>query len=100
MEHILQFGISIDDERIKSSVEDAAVKQLAQDLREQIFVTNRWNDNINGLNTLTEDIVKGVFAEHKDEIIRMAAELVAESMKRTKKYKEAVSQIKITEDKL
>ena len=100
MEHILQFGISIDDKKIKSSVEDAAVKQLVQDLREQIFVTNRWNGDINGLNTLTEDIVKDVFAEHKDEIIRMAAELVAESMKRTKKYKEAVSQIKITEDKL
>ena len=100
MEHILQFGISIDDERIKRDVEDAAVKQLAQDLREQIFVTNRWNGNINGLNTLTEDIVKDVFAEHKDEIIRMAAELVAESMKHTKKYKEAVSQITITEDKL
>lgn len=100
MEHIIQFGITIDDERIRSSVESAAVKQLAQDLREQIFVTNRWSGNINGLNTLTEDIVKDVFAEHKDEIIRMAAELVAESMKRTKKYKEAVSQITITEDKL
>lgn len=100
MEHIIQFGITIDDERIRSSVESAAVKELAQDIREQIFVTNRWNGNIDGLNTLTEDIVKDVFAEHKDEIIRMAAELVAESMKRTKKYKEAVSQITITEDKL
>lgn len=93
MEHILQFGISIDDERIKSSVEDAAVKQLAQDLKEQIFVTNRWNGNIDGLNTLTEDIVKDVFAEHKDEIIRMAAELVAESMKRSKIYKEKLREI-------
>jgi len=93
MEHILQFGISIDDEGIKSSVEDAAVKQLAQDLREQIFVTNRWNGNINGLNTLTKDIVKDVFAEHKDEIIRMAAELVAESMKHSKAYKEKLKEI-------
>ena len=93
MEHILQFGISIDDERIKSSVEDAAVKQLAQDLREQIFDTNRWNGNINGLNTLTEEIVKDVFAEHKDEIIRLAAEMVADSMKRSKIYKEKLREI-------
>ena len=93
MEHILQFGISIDDESIKSSVESAAVKQLAQDLREQIFVTNHWNGNINGLNTLTEDIVKDVFAEHKDEIIRLAAEMVADSMKRSKVYKEKLREI-------
>lgn len=93
MEHIIQFGITIDDERIRSSVESAAVKELAQDIREQIFVTNRWNGNIDGLNTLTEDIVKDVFAEHKDEIIRMAAELVAESMKRSKIYKEKLREI-------
>ena len=93
MEHILQFGISIDDESIKRNVEDAAVKQLAQDLREQIFITNRWNGNINGLNTLTEDIVKDVFAEHKDKIIRLAAEMVADSMKRSKAYKEKLKEI-------
>lgn len=93
VEHILQFGISIDDESIKRNVEDAAVEQLAQDLSEQIFVTNRWNGNINGLSTLTEDIVKDVFAEHKDEIIRMAAELVADSMKRSKAYKEKLKEI-------
>ena len=93
MEHILQFGVTIDDETIKKRVEDAAVKQLAQDLREQIFVTNRWNGNINGLNTLTEDIVKDVFAEHKDEIIRLAAELVADSMKHSKVYREKLKEL-------
>ena len=93
MEHILQFGISIDDERIKSSVEDAAVKQLAQDLREQILVTNHWTGDISGLNATTEEIVKNVFAEYKDEIIRMAAEMVADSMKRSKIYKEKLREI-------
>ena len=100
MEHIIQFGITIDDERIRSSVESAAVKELAEDLKAQIFSINRWTGDINGFNAVVEDIVRNMFSEHKDEIIRMAAELVAESMKRTKKYKEAVSQIKITEDKL
>ena len=100
MEHIIQFGITIEDERIRSSVESAAVKELAEDLKAQIFSINRWTGDINGFNAVVEDIVRNMFSEHKDEIIRMAAELVAESMKRTKKYKEAVSQIKITEDKL
>ena len=93
MEHIIQFGITIDDERIKSSVESAAVKELAGDLKAQIFSMNRWTGDINGFNAVVEDIVKDVFAEHKDEIIRLAAELVADSMKHSKVYREKLKEL-------
>ena len=93
MEHIIQFGITIDDDTIKKRVENAAVKEIAEDLRNQIFATNTWNGAIRGFNDATESIVKNVFAEYKDEIIRLAAEMVADSMKRSKIYKEKLREI-------
>ena len=38
MEHIIQFGIGIDDERIKNSIEEAAVKEVAKDLKNAILL--------------------------------------------------------------
>jgi len=93
MEHIIQFGVTIDDDTIKKRVESAAVKEIAEDLRNQIFATNTWNGSIRGFNDATESIVKNVFAEYKDEIIRLAAEMVADSMKRSKIYKEKLREI-------
>ena len=40
MEHILQFGISIDDETIKKSVEKAATRNLAEQISSEIFKKN------------------------------------------------------------
>jgi len=93
MEHIIQFGVTIDDDAIKKRVESAAVKEIAEDLRNQIFAINTWNGAIRGFNDTTESIVKNVFAEYKDEIIRLAAEMVADSMKRSKAYKEKLKEI-------
>lgn len=90
MEHILQFGISIDDERIKSLVEQAAVKNLAEKISGEIF-DNNWG-RISGFKGQAREIFESVIGEYKDEIIERAAEKVADSIKRSKKYKEAVAQ--------
>lgn len=91
MEHILQFAINIDDNTIKQNIEAKAekqiVEQVAKDIKSAIL------GNYGSLTYTGETIVRTVMEEHKDEIIRFAAENVADAMKRSKKYREALANI-------
>ena len=93
MEHILQFAINIDDETIKSRIEKSAtdkmVNDLTRDVRDAIFT--RLSNS--GFRPSAERIIKGVFEDSKDEIIERASKMVAESIKRSKRYKEALAEI-------
>lgn len=93
MEHILQFAVNIDDETIKSRIEKSATDKMAneltRDVRDAIF--SRWHDS--GFSLEAERIIKGVLEDSKDEIIERASKMVAESIKRSKRYKEALAEI-------
>ena len=90
MEHILQFGINIDDDKIKASIEESArreiVGQTIKEVKKSLF--NSW-----GLSCEVEKIVRDVLKEHQDEIIEKAADIVAQSIKRSKKYRDALANI-------
>lgn len=92
MEHIIQFGITIDDERIKNAVEESAVKEVAKDLKNAILTPGYYGRS-DDLGEKTKEIVKEVVEGHKDEIVECAAQIVAESIKRSKKYKEVVANL-------
>lgn len=92
MEHIIQFGIGIDDERIKNSIEDAAVKEVAKDLKNAILTPGYYGRS-GDLGEKTQEIVKEVIEGYKDEIVERAAQIVAETIKRSKKYKEVVANL-------
>ena len=92
MEHIIQFGIGIDDERIKNSIEDAAVKEVVRDLKGAILNRGYYGAK-DDLGEKTKEIVKEVVEGYKDEIVERAAQIVAESIKRSKKYKEVVTNL-------
>lgn len=94
MEHIVQFGISIDDEAIRQSVEQSAKNKVVSELKSEIkskLITS-WGD----LSPIAKDIITEVLEDNKDEILQKASAMVADSMKRSKKYREALS--KIVED--
>lgn len=93
MEHIVQFGITIDDDAIKKNLESAAVKEVVKELKQQIFSSSYWGGNVDGLSYNAEQLVKDLFIEYKDVIIEEAAKIVADSIKRSKKYKAALAQI-------
>ena len=95
MEHILQFGISIDDEMIKRNVEEKATEMVANDLKKEIIKQNYYGNSM-GLSSGAERIIREVMEKYKDEIIEGAVQMVVESMKRSKKYKEALA--KLTEE--
>ena len=112
-DHILNFAIAIDDDAIIKSIQKNAEKQIINDIKKglinTIFATgyygnqsavsiNRYDDSISitqgaVLTEAAKEIVKNIMAEYKDEIIAAAAKELADSFKRTKKWKEKTEEV-------
>ena len=94
MEHIIQFGVTIDDDAIKKNIEEKATKQIvgsiSQSLKDKLF--NRYG----GFTYNSQEMFSKFLDKYKDEIIANATAQVVDSIKRSKKYKEALA--KITEE--
>lgn len=96
MEHILQFGISIDDEAIKKSIaskaEQEVVNRICNDMEKELFEKS-YGNRINGLSYQSEQIVKDWLESHSDMIIEKTVESLCNYLKRTKAVKEAVKTV-------
>ena len=104
MEHIVQFGIGIDDEAIRKIIMEKAEKSITQDLMKQIrtdidnqifVIGNGWYSKDYkrvGLQGWVNDLVMKLLEDHKTEIIEMASEKLADEMSRTKAVKEAMAE--------
>ena len=104
MEHIVQFGIGIDDEAIRKiimekaeqSILDDLKKQIRTDIDNQIFVIDRgWYGKDYkrvGLQDWVKDLVEKTLKDNKDQIIKMASERLADKISRTKAVKEAMTE--------
>ena len=104
MEHIVQFGIGIDDEAIRKIVMEKAEKSILNDLKKQIrtdidnqifVIDNGWYGNENrrvGLQDWVKDLVVKLLEDHKTEIIERTSERLADKMSRTKAFKEAMTE--------
>ena len=94
MEHIVQFGITIDDEVIKKNIEESArnqiIKEVKQEIKNQLFEGSGWNW---GLSDKVKELIRDTVRECQDQIIKDATEQLIETIKRSKKYKEALAKI-------
>lgn len=94
MEHIIQFGITIDDEVIKQNIEKKAREQITEELkkeiRKELFVGTGWNMD---LSYKVKELIKDTVREYQDQIIKDATDQLVDTMKRSKKYKEALAKI-------
>ncbi len=90
MEHIIQFGITIDDDAIKKRVEEKATKQvtdsISQSIKDKLF-------RYNGFSYDAQEMFAELLDKYKDEIIANATSQVVDSIKRSKKYKEALAKV-------
>ena len=92
MEHIVQFGISIDDDYIKRCVEENAVNKVISEVRKE-YKQELKREIVDGYGRLNEQavaIMREFLKDNQDEILKMASESVAKSIKSSKKYKEAI----------
>lgn len=91
MEHIIQFGITIDDDAIKKNIEEKATNKIVgavtQSMKDKLF--NRYG----GFTYDSQEMFKQFLDKYKDEIIANAVDQVVDSIKRSKKYKEALAKV-------
>lgn len=100
MQHVIQVAFDFDDNRIAQIVEKAGAEKVQEELKQMVIdelfaETYGWGSNghgnpKNGFNDWVKDEVKSVLEENKADICKLAAQYLAEGMKRTKKYQEMV----------
>ena len=98
MEHIVQFAIGIDDEavrkRIVENAESTIIKNIQADVEHRIFDTDwcgRTRKEV--LSSFSADILKKIIENNKEKIIELAADKLADNLRRTKAVKEAVQKV-------
>ena len=98
MEHIIQFAIGIDDDRIVKLVEDNASKQIIGDLKQQVanrifsayYCGQNANPSTDKLSDLSVQIVSDFLKDNKDVIVERASELLADKMLKSKTMRDKI----------
>ena len=98
MEHVVQFGISIDDEMIQKRIADNAERAITAEIQKKVESailtrSNYYGGYRNSLSEVGEDIIYKWLESHKDEIIELAASKVAEKVSRSKAWKEKYGEV-------
>lgn len=99
MEHILQFGINIDDEKIKNTVMakvDKVVHEIVKGDVIEALTGNRNNGDYTysrSLKELVNNTMERFCEDNKQTIIDLAADRLAEKLSRTKVVKEATEKV-------
>ena len=90
MEHIVQFGISIDDSYIKQQVEDSAKKQIIDEIKQDVcnkLFTSYYHTNAtpnDPLSSFSINIIDEFLEKNKEVILEKAAKHLADKLSRTK----------------
>lgn len=99
MEHIIQFGVTIDDEKIKSTVETKVEKIINEVIKADVIEAltgSRNNSNweySKQLQNLVNNTIEKFCNENSEVIIDLAADRLAEKLSRTKAVKEATERV-------
>lgn len=98
MEHILHIGINVDDDVIRKRIEDKAEQQIIDSLRDDVInhiFDLRYHASVRhaDFSDFAKDVIRECFDEHKEEIIKMAAEHLADRFVRTKTAKEYLGDV-------
>lgn len=103
MEHVVQLGISIDDDAIQKQIMASAEKKIIGEIKSNIesqiierhrssWSYDRSRDELN-LTTYAESIIREWLDENSDKIIELAGKLVADKVFRSKKWKDKYSEV-------
>lgn len=97
MEHIVQFAVSVDDDRIQKIMEESAAKQVMDEIEKFANGTGYNGKPLRSdakyLKEMFEEQIMTYIKEHADEIVPLAVAEVSKRMLKTKKVKEAIDDI-------
>ena len=95
MEHIVQFGICVDDEKIKETisknVEKAVIGKISKEIMEEVFSNTGYGNT--SIRPWVYDLVGDIVDNNKDKIIEIAVQGLIKSMARTKIVKDKLKEI-------
>ena len=104
MQHVLNIAFDFDDEKVKTTAENAIEKDI-NSIIEKIIIdylapeeTYYWgrerkkDRSWEKLSNKIDNRIDAMLNEHKDEIIEMASDKLVKSYQRTKAWKEKVNQ--------
>lgn len=91
MEHIIQFGVTVDDRKIEEEV----IKQATDSIRKKVEDMGRrsWNDD-SILSRIAEEEISKYISDHKDEILDKAISKLMANMMKTKVVKAKLNDTK------
>ena len=102
MQHVVTVAFDFDDKTIQKIVESGAEKKIVEEIKDmllqKIYRSRHWGSrNIDPdndpLSEWTESIIRDLFNENREEIMERAAKLVADSVKKSKYYKDGIADI-------
>lgn len=91
MQHIVQIAFDFDDDKVAKSIEANVEKEVIKNITRKIendFFEKRYG-NESGLKDVVTSVVKDVVEEKKDNIVKMASQMLCEKLFRSKAVKEA-----------
>lgn len=92
MEHIVQFGITIDDSAIKQRVEAQALDQIVSKFTAEMKANLPKKYGDVDWNRVAYNAIRDFIDENKTEIIEEMKAALIEKVARTKAYREAVGE--------
>ena len=99
MEHLIQMSINVDDKKIVESIERNAEKTITENLDKEVkkIIFNFENDwyghgRVRGVSDWTEDRLNEFLEKHKDQIIDLASDKLADKMYKSKKVREIMTE--------
>ena len=91
MEHIIQFGITIDDDAIKKNIEanalDAVVRTFTDEMKRNLPKSYYGSSNVDW-KAVANNCVQDFLEKNRDEIMDIAADRLVEKVMRTKAWRE------------
>lgn len=95
MEHVVQFGINLDDSAIERVVVEKATEEVKKGLMENIarnMPKNAWGVGVEWPRAAAE-MLQGWFDENRDELMDMAATKLADKAFKSKAWKERMDML-------
>lgn len=99
MEHLIQMTINVDDKKIVESIERNAEKTITENLDKEVKkiifnFENDWygNGRIRGVSDWTKDRLNEFLEKHKDQIVDLASDKLADKMYKSKKVREVMTE--------
>lgn len=101
MQHIVNIAFDFDDDKITKKIEEDAYNDVLKMFYEDVqkIICGRYWDrklntkNLDPLRDIIREEARNILMDNKEVIIQAAAEGLVESVKRTKKFKEAVNEV-------